>query len=284
MDKRFLKKQKPYEHWEYIDYKTGDRLRIVPERGGLITEWQCNGKEILYFDLDRFHSNSKSVRGGIPVLFPICGDLPGDLLTLPQGKFLINQHGFARDFPWEISFNSQKNSVSLSLAANIKTTSSFPFLFYIEMEARLEKNSLLIKVLISNRGEAKMPFCFGLHPYFSVSNLDNIAIQDLPETCTNHLDQNLDSTSKQLKNCTKGIDFLVESKNFVSFIDLDSGARVEMQNQYPMDLSVFWTEPPRKMLCMEPWTSPRGSLASGNRTMLLEPGKDQELFCKFVCS
>ena len=67
-------KSHPYKHWEYLDSLTGDRLRLVPERGGLITEWRCNGKEMLYFDLDRFLSTNKSVRGGIPVLFPICGD------------------------------------------------------------------------------------------------------------------------------------------------------------------------------------------------------------------
>ena len=70
----FSKKQVPYAHWEVIHVDTGDRLRIVPERGGLITEWCCKGREILYFDLERFKQTEKSVRGGIPILFPICGD------------------------------------------------------------------------------------------------------------------------------------------------------------------------------------------------------------------
>ena len=66
------KKEYPYEHWEYLNNETGDTLRIVPERGGVITEWKCNGRNILYFDLDRYKDPSKSIRGGIPVLFPIC--------------------------------------------------------------------------------------------------------------------------------------------------------------------------------------------------------------------
>jgi D-hexose-6-phosphate mutarotase len=42
-----------------------DRLLVVPERGGLITGWRCNGVEWLYLDEQRFADSSKSVRGGI---------------------------------------------------------------------------------------------------------------------------------------------------------------------------------------------------------------------------
>ena len=70
----FTRKNEPYTHWEYINIEDKSRLRIVPERGGLITEWRCKGKEILYFDQERFLDKDKSVRGGIPILFPICGD------------------------------------------------------------------------------------------------------------------------------------------------------------------------------------------------------------------
>ena len=95
-------KDYPYPHWELLSIDNDDRLRIVPERGGLITEWRCNGQEILYFDFERFLQKGKSIRGGIPILFPICGDLPNNLLSLPKGEFMIPQHGFARDIEWKI--------------------------------------------------------------------------------------------------------------------------------------------------------------------------------------
>ena len=40
----------PYPHWEYTHPESGDRLRIVPERGGIVTEWRCGEREVLYFD------------------------------------------------------------------------------------------------------------------------------------------------------------------------------------------------------------------------------------------
>ena len=75
-------KSAPYAHWDFVHPSSGDRLRIIPERGGLVSGWCCGGREILYFDQDRYADPSKSIRGGIPVLFPICGNLPGDVLPV----------------------------------------------------------------------------------------------------------------------------------------------------------------------------------------------------------
>ena len=50
-------------------------IKFCPERGGVITNWVSDGDEILYFDEKRFVDKTKSIRGGIPILFPICGNL-----------------------------------------------------------------------------------------------------------------------------------------------------------------------------------------------------------------
>ena len=90
---QFLQQRsEPYPHWSFTT-ATGDELRIVPERGGLVTGWRSGGQEWLYFDAERYADPTKSTRGGIPVLFPICGGLAGS--PLPQ-------HGFARDLPWQL--------------------------------------------------------------------------------------------------------------------------------------------------------------------------------------
>ena len=51
----------PYAHWEYIHPESGDRLRIVPERGGIVTEWRCGEREVLYFDQERYADPGKSI-------------------------------------------------------------------------------------------------------------------------------------------------------------------------------------------------------------------------------
>ena len=56
-------------------------INFCPKRGGLVTNWVSGGNEILYFDEKRFIDKTKSIRGGIPILFPICGnlDIPNSL-------------------------------------------------------------------------------------------------------------------------------------------------------------------------------------------------------------
>ena len=44
----------PYTHWDFVHPSSGDQLRIIPERGGLVSGWCCGGREILYFDQKRY--------------------------------------------------------------------------------------------------------------------------------------------------------------------------------------------------------------------------------------
>ena len=276
------KKGFPYSHWQFLNSDTGDSLRIVPERGGLITSWYCNGRENFYFDVDRFLQRKKSIRGGMPVLFPICGALESDCLSLPQGDFLMPQHGFARDIPWCIEPFEDKSGFLLKISDTDKTRNSYPFSFLVEMLIRLKGNALEINTLIKNNGHEPMPFSFGLHPYFKVGDLGKVTIKGLPEKCINHKKMSGDVTEHQLQNLSKGVDFITNTSEPITLIDCDEGREIELHHQSPMDLTVIWTDPPRQMVCLEPWTSPRHSLITGDRMLLLDPGASQELNCRFL--
>lgn len=270
----------PYHHWEYLHRSSGDRLRIVPERGGLITEWRSNDQEVLYFDLQRFLQVDKSIRGGIPILFPICGNLPKNLLCLQTGNFYMNQHGFARDHAWEISLNSSEESINLRLFDNDNTRSVFPYSFLLEIELKLKKNLIDFAIQITNTSDVKMPFAFGLHPYFNVTDLQEIKILGLEELCFDHLTMHQSTIPDQLLKLSEGVDFQSANPNIVSLINLINGRTIQLHQQPPFDLTVVWTDPPRRMICLEPWTSPRGSLSSGERKLELDPGSMQKLHCR----
>ena len=51
-----------------------------------------------------------------------------------------------------------------------------------------------------------------------------------------------------------------------------------------MDLTVVWTEPPRRMVCLEPWTGPRQALVSGDRKLELAAGDSLKLRCVYQLS
>ena len=279
---KLTKKDLPYSHWELLDIDLDTRLRIVPERGGLITEWKSNGREILYFDSERFSQKGKSVRGGIPILFPICGSLPGNCLPLANGNFLIKQHGFARDSNWEMKLIDDQSSFLLRLLDNQLTRSIYPYSFLIDIKVRIEENALNFIIMIHNRSQEKMPYSFGLHPYFHVNDLEKTKIEGIAPACINHLNMMKSQTSKQLADLTKGVDFICGPSKSVVLVDSLEGRRIHLQHQEPMDLTVVWTDPPRQMVCLEPWTSPRESLINGERLLLLEAGGVQMLNCRFL--
>ncbi len=277
-----IKKGFPYSHWELLDAETGDRLRIVPERGGLITEWRCKNREILYFDQERFKEHSKSIRGGIPVLFPICGNLTDDSVILLGKKVSIPQHGFARDSSWQMSPLDNTLGFRLSLSDNENTFRIYPYNFLLEMEVSLGNNCINFNIIISNLGENKLPFSFGLHPYFRVKDLKNINIEGLHPMCMNHLNLSSTVTKSELSRLEEGVDFLCGPTGLVTLLDIVEARSLQVQFEQPMDLAVIWTDPPRKMVCIEPWTSQRNSLISGDRLQFVEPGSKQKLKCTFL--
>ncbi len=281
-----IQRQGPYAHWEFTDPAGGDQLRLVPERGGLVTGWVCGGRELLYFDAERFADPSKSVRGGIPVLFPICGNLPGNRLELPQGSYPLPQHGFARDLPWALRLLDDQAGVRLSLVDTPATRAAFPFPFELALELRLAPSALVITATVQHRleggqGPAPMPFSLGLHPYFAVSSLGAAALEGLPPRCFDHLPMAGADTASQLARLEQGVDFLCQPSGPVRLLDRQAGTTITLQPSAPLDLAVVWSEPPRPMVCLEPWTGPRGSLATGERCLRLAPGELLSLSCRY---
>ena len=73
-----VKEQEQYQTYILTDEQAQSQIEVVPERGGIISRWRINGQEILYLDAARFADPTMSIRGGIPILFPICGNLPNN--------------------------------------------------------------------------------------------------------------------------------------------------------------------------------------------------------------
>ncbi len=252
-------------------------INFCPKRGGLLTNWVSDGKEILYFDKKRFMDKTKSIRGGIPILFPICGnlDIPNSLFGKNYMQFM--QHGFARDLQWQYCLNDKKNSLCLILQNTETTEIYYPYNFELKIEFSLQINCLKFKVNIQNKTNIEMPVNFGLHPYFNISDFKNLEFIDTPLNCQNQKNNSLRNTFDELKNINKGIDLLMYTSGKSSFRDNFFKRKVTLMHPSPFDLGVIWSDPPRKMVCLEPWTSPRNSLVNGLRKILIPPNSSQIL-------
>ena len=264
-------KNDPYKHFIY-ELNSDNFFRFVPERGGLVTEWISNGKNILYFDSERFQNQLKSVRGGIPILFPICGDLRSDYPIFQNASNLLPQHGFARDLNWFL-IDDCCNNVEMILVDNSQTRSMYPFKFCIKMKIFIDIGKLLFKISIQNKNSFSMPYSFGVHPYFLISGWDNLEITGIPNEGINHQDFSSIKTSSIMANLSKGIDFITSSNGSSSIIDKNNDSFISLFANDSFQWTVFWTDPPRKMICMEPWTSPRNALTNQNLRLEIPPNE-----------
>jgi galactose mutarotase-like enzyme len=90
------------------------------------------------------------------------------------------------------------------------------------------------------------------------------------------------STAEQMERLAYGIDLLVRPTGPVRLVDEAAGTSLELQLTHPLDLAVLWTEPPRAMVCMEPWSGPRQALLSGDRKLELSPGASTRLHTRYA--
>ena len=252
-------------------------IKFCPKRGGVITNWVSEGNEILYFDEKRFMNKTKSIRGGIPILFPICGNLNTANSVFGKDFLQLKQHGFARDLQWQYSFNENEKSLSLILNESKKTKKYYPFDFELKIEVFLKINCLEFEITIFNKTDNDMPINFGLHPYFNISDFKNLEFIDNPLNCQDQEKNIISNTFNELKNINFGVDLLMYSSGRSSFRDKILKRQVTLNHPFPFDLGVIWSDPPRRMICLEPWTSPRNSLIDGFRKLMI-PSNDNQTF------
>ena len=103
--------------------------------------------------------------GRAPILFPIVGKSPGDMLTINGADYAMNQHGFARRTGFDL-LDESAQSVSYQLKANEETLKVYPFDFSLTVTHRVSGRTLTVSSTVANKGDRDMPFQFGYHPAF----------------------------------------------------------------------------------------------------------------------
>lgn len=267
--------QKQYLTYTLSDSESEAHLEVVPERGGIITRWQLRGKDILYFDEKRFADASLSVRGGIPILFPICGNLPNNTYTHHGQSYTLKQHGFARDLPWEVIAQTTEScaSLSLSLESNTTTYAVYPFDFQFVLTYQLQGNRLNILLQFTNHAAEKMPFSVGFHPYFQVEDKNKLVF-DIPASYyQNQITKEIHPFPGNFDFNEDEIDVAFEDVTHLSCGYTDQSRRQEIRLSYSEIFStvVFWTVKGKDYICLEPWSAPRNALNTGKSLLYLEP-------------
>ena len=272
------------EYLTYIlkDLTTNSRLEIVPERGGIVTQWSVQGQDIFYLDQERFKNPNLSIRGGIPILFPICGNLPDNVFTYNHQQYSLKQHGFARDLPWQVLGQSSNESakIILTLKSNPQTLEVYPFEFELIFSYELQGNKLIINQSYENKSSEVMPFSFGFHPYFCCDDKSQISLdfpaseyRDKTGEKTFPFNGNLDFTLPEID-----IAFTELDNHTASFSDRTRNLKINLSYSDCFSTLVFWTLKDKDYICVEPWSSPRNSINTGEQLKSLQP---QEIYHAF---
>ncbi|NEQ26490.1 MAG: aldose epimerase [Microcoleus sp. SIO2G3] len=274
------RKQQQYETYILTDENAQSRLEVVPERGGIITSWSLLSQDILYFDGERFADPSLSVRGGIPILFPICGNLPNNTYTHNDKQYTLKQHGFARDLPWEVTEQITNNLVSLTLVlnSNDQTRAVYPFDFQVAFTYELKGNTLEIRQRYTNQSAEPMPFSTGLHPYFLTSDKTRLEFDIPASKYQNQITKEVHPFSGSFDLSQDEIDvaFRQVSTNSASATDTGRGFKITLSYSEIYSTLVFWTVKGKEYYCLEPWSAPRNSLNTGEHLTELAPGASSE--------
>ncbi|MBE9139250.1 aldose epimerase [Nodosilinea sp. LEGE 07088] len=251
------------------------RLEIVPDRGGIATRWQVEGQDIFYFDRDRFANPELSVRGGIPILFPICGNLPDNQYHLDGQAYRLKQHGFARDLPWQATQQdvSEAASLTLELSSDEATLAHYPFEFKLAFTFQLKGHTLDIGQRFTNLSDQSMPFSTGLHPYFLVEDKSQLEFEIPSTEYRNHLTGSTEPFGGSFDMTQDEIDLAFQGLTApaATVTDHHLGRRLTLSWSADYTKLVFWTVKGKDYYCLEPWTAPRNALNTGENLLVVEP-------------
>ncbi|MET0282951.1 MAG: galactose mutarotase [Polyangiales bacterium] len=242
------------------------RVEVAPQRGGLITSFQVDGRELLYLEQASLVDASKNVRGGVPVLFPSPGKLRDDAFSHEGKRGAMKQHGFARNQPWQVQGST------LTLRSNEQTRAQFPWDFRYQLQITLTDALLRLGIEVENTGRVPLPFGLGFHPYFLLQDKAAARIDTRASTI-------FDNVTKEVRPFT-GFDFtrkeqdlyLLDHGGTDSALHYGDGTTLAVRASREFTRWVVWSLADKDYVCIEPWTSPPDALNSGEGLLKLAPG------------
>jgi galactose mutarotase-like enzyme len=257
----------PLPRWRLTD---GPRtyVELAPSRGGLVTAYVVDDVPVLFMDEATLLDPEKSVRGGVPLLFPFAG-------KPPPGSSL-SQHGFARKLPWEVSSaisDDDTARVECRLVSNAETLAAWPFPFEATLAISLFDRRLMMEYSFRNTGTEPMPLHFGIHPYFCVGDKARVAVEGLSGLAFDN-STGLEREVSEVNFAAGEVDLhFTPFENRGTTLERGDGHRVSLAWTEQFTTLVVWTLPGKPFVCVEPWTA-RGQAPA---QQLVAPGVTERL-------
>ena len=152
--------------------------RIAPEAGANMFSVKFGGQELLFQPAKL--GDLAQQRTGMPIMFPMVNRVRDARMVFEGRTFTFepnNQrnfiHGLARRRPWRAEPpRATATEASAALALDWDESqpefARFPIKHRITVTYTLRRGALRIDYLVENRDGGRLPYAFGLHPYFRV--------------------------------------------------------------------------------------------------------------------
>ena len=149
---------------------------VVTLHGGHVVSWHAAGseQEQLYLSPAAHFGGGKSIRGGVPVIFPQFSD---------RGRGV--RHGFARNRDWqqvsdEIRSDDDTGArLVMGLVDDPDSRVLWPHGFALELSVRVQGNALAMQLSCTNTGASPWEFGAALHTYLAVQDVARVQLHGL---------------------------------------------------------------------------------------------------------
>jgi aldose 1-epimerase len=251
--------------------------------------------EAIYAPADFATGQGRPSRGGIPLLFPFAGRIPGTTFTwegkqypLEPGDAFGNAiHGFALSRPWRVIERSGRRVVGQFHAWRDDPTlkARWPADFRLTATYTLAGTSLRGEYLIENPCDTPLPCGLGTHPYFRVplggAQAEDCVVKLPVSACWELKDMLPTGRRLELPNTAAfqvgqrfgdlKFDDVFSGLAFdggwctASLHDPASGNTLTQRFSEAFRECVVYTPPHREAICIEPYTCVAGGFELANR-------------------
>lgn len=265
-----------FETYVLSNKDTNTYLEVVPQRGGIITNFVIDNQRIFYLDQSTLININKNIRGGNPILFPICGVLENSLYNWDNKEYSMSQHGFARDLPWnviDVSTHSDFVSIKLELTDNPETYKQYPFRFKLIFEYQLSRTGLKVISTFINRDSKSMPFYAGFHPYFYVEDKNNFEINIPSDTYEELVEGSIVNHKFNYENDSIDLVYKNLQSNHLHFSDRARNVNLTLFFDEIYKHIVVWSLKGKSFICIEPCMANGNSLNTGRDLVMIQTGE-----------
>jgi aldose 1-epimerase len=255
-------------------------VRIAPQAGANLFSLKVGGEELL-LQPEKL-ADLKLNRTGTPLLFPTPNRVRDAVFTFEGHTFRFEPnnkanyiHGFARHRAW--SFEppvATKDAATAKLALDWSRQdaafASFPIEHRLEITYSLRRDGVRIAYTVHNRDRRRLPFGFGLHPWFRVPGAREDVLLEVPATHRMEAEEQLPTgkllpvegtpydLSPRVPLAQLGLDDVytgLRRGRAPSFELVDRGLQVELASSPEFTHVVVFTPKDRPTFCIENQTS-----------------------------